>query len=110
MSTDKELKKDLGLDESNPIPADYQIPFFVHQDDMNRLDHSHKRVEKWLIILCIIIFIAFVGTNAYWVWYEQQYQDVVVTETTQDGNGVNVIGTSGDIDYGTKEKDSEDKG
>lgn len=110
MNTDKELKKELGLDESNPIPADYHIPFFVHQDDMNRLDHSHKRIEKWLIILCLIIFIAFVGTNAYWIAYEQSFQDVVVTETSQDGNGVNVIGTSGDIDYGSKEKDSENKG
>lgn len=107
---EKELKNQLGIDEDKPIPADYQIPYYVHQDNMNRLDQSHKRVEKWLLVLLFVIFFALVGTNAYWIAYEQSFQDVVVTETSQDGNGVNVIGTSGDIDYGSKEKDSENKG
>ncbi len=106
MNTDNELKKSLGLDEANPIPADYKIPYFVYQDDMNKMDQSHKRIEKWLLVLLFVIFFALVGTNVYWIAYELSYQDVVVTETTQDGNGVNVIGTSGDIDYGAKEKDS----
>lgn len=101
------LREDLKLD--NPIPADYNVPYFVHQDDLNKLDQSHKRVERWLAILCIIIFVALIGTNAYWIWYEHSYQDVIVTETTQDGDGVNVIGASGDISYGPENQGSENE-
>ena len=102
-----DLKEELNLEDDKPIPADYNIPYFVHQDDMNKLDQSHKRVEKWLMVLCLVIFIALVGTNGYWIWYEQSYQDVVVTEASQDGNGVNVIGTSGDINYGAESQDGQ---
>ena len=74
--------------DKKPIPADYSVPYFVHQDDMNTLDMSHKRVERWLVILCVLIFVALIGTNGYWIYYESQFQDVV-TETysaeTDDG-------------------------
>lgn len=103
------LKDDLNIENDKPIPADYQIPYFVHQDDMNKLDQSHKRVEKWLFALCIIMFIALVGTNAYWIYYENSFQDVVVTENSQDGEGINIMG-GGDVSYGTEVKNSENQG
>ena len=90
------------------IPADYQIPYFVHQDDMNKLDQSHKRVEKWLIGFAVALFIALVGTNAYWIWYEQSYQDVVVTENSQDGEGVNIM-SGGDVSYGAENENSKNQ-
>ena len=93
---EKDLKQTLGVDENKPIPADFNIPYFVHQDDMNRLDMSHKRVEKWIIGFAIAIFIALVGTNAYWMWNESQYEDVVVTQENADGYN-NFIGNDGDI-------------
>lgn len=94
---------------NNPIPADYQIPYFVHQDDMNKIDMSHKRIEKWLVGLLIAMFVALVGTNAYWIWNENSYQDVVVTENSQDGSGINIMG-GGDVSYGTENKDGQNKG
>ena len=103
------LKDDLNIENDKPIPADYQIPYFVHQDDMNKLDMSHKRVEKWLLALCIAMFIALVGTNAYWIYYENSFQDVVVTENSQDGEGINIMG-GGDVSYGAEVKNSEDQG
>lgn len=90
------------------IPADYQIPYFVHQDDMNKLDQSHKRVEKWLIGFAVALFIALVGTNAYWIWYEQSYQDVVVTENSQDGEGINIM-SGGDVSYGAENENSKNQ-
>lgn len=102
MNTEKELKENLNIPENSPIPADYNIPYFIHQDDMNKIDQSHKRVEKWLLALCIIIFIALVGTNAYWIWYESQFEDVVVTENSQDGTGTNII-SGEDVNYGSEE-------
>ena len=98
---DKELKQELNLDLTQPIPADYNIPYFVHADDMNKMDMSHKRIEKWILAFAIVIFIAFVGTNAYWICYENQFQDVTVTENSQDGSGMNIM-SGGDVNYGAE--------
>lgn len=79
-------------EERKPIPADYNIPYFVHQDDMNKLDQSHKRVEKWLFGFAIALFVALVGTNVYWIWNENQYEDIVTetytAETDQGGTAI----------------------
>ena len=92
----------------NPIPADYQIPYYVHQDDMNKLDQSHKRIEKWLVGFMIALFIALVGSNVYWIWNENQYEDVLTTvtqEVSSEGGG-NAIVNDGVHYYGEGEADS----
>lgn len=95
------LKDELGLDKDKPIPADFKIPYFVHQDDMNRLDLSHKRVEKWLVVICIIIFVALIGTNTYWIWNENQYMDeITVTQDLDSGENGNAIINDGVHIYG----------
>ena len=93
------LKDDLNIENDKHIPADYQISYFVHQDDMNKLDMSHKRVEKWLFALCIIMFIALVGTNAYWIWNESQYEDVVTETYTAetDAGGTAIANGDGSV-------------
>ena len=87
-----ELKQELGIEESKKIPSDFNVPYLVHQDDMNKMDMSHRRVEKWLFVLCLIMFIALIGTNAYWIWNESQYEDVVTetftAETDQGGTAI----------------------
>lgn len=81
-------------------PADYNIPYFVHENDMNRLDQSHKRVEKWLVIIIIVIFSAFVASNVAWQVYENSFTDeVTVTQETPNGNN-NYVGRDGDITNG----------
>ncbi len=95
-----DLKKELGLDENTPIPPDYNIPYFVHQDDMNKMDMSHRRVEKWHVTIIILLIVLLVATNLYWIHYENQFEDVVtVTQETPDGNN-NYIGRDGDITNG----------
>ena len=101
MNKDKNLKQELGIDENSNIPSDFSIPYFVHQDDMNKLDQSHKRVEKWLLGFAIALFIALVGTNAAWMVYENSFEDVVVTENSQDGSGTNIM-SGGDVAYGAE--------
>ena len=101
MNMERNLKEELGIDENSKIPADYKIPYFVHQDDFNRLDQSHKRIEKWILGFAIALFIALIGTNAYWIYYENQFQDVIVTENTQDGTGTNIM-SGGDVTYGAE--------
>lgn len=88
----EDLRNQLGIEDDKPIPADYNIPYFVHQENMNRMDMSHKRVEKWLVALCVVIFIALIGTNGAWMWYENQFEDVVTetytAETDQGGTAI----------------------
>lgn len=64
------------------------VPYIVHEAEMARQERNLKR--SW--ILCIIIFLALIGTNAAWLYYESQWEDVVTTETyqdvTQDADGI----------------------
>lgn len=82
------------------------IPYFCHEGDMARAERTIKRL--W--ILCILLIILLVGTNAAWIYYESQYEDVVTTtqEVTQDSeNGTNnFVGGDGVIADG--EADSKD--
>ena len=51
-----------------------------------------ERQSKRLFILCIILFLALVGTNAYWIWNENQYQDIVTeTYTAETDSGGTAI-------------------
>lgn len=85
--------------ENTKQPAN--IPYFVHEAEMDRLERANKR---WFIT-ALIIFLAFIGTNVYWIWYESQFQDVVVTQENADGYN-NYIGNDGDIFNG--ETDNQD--
>lgn len=68
------------------------IPYLAHEGDMARQERTIKRL--W--ILCIILIILLVGTNAAWFYYENQFEDVVTTTqtVTQDvdtGDGAAII-------------------
>ncbi len=76
------------------------IPYFAHEGIMARMERTIKRL--W--VLCIILIILLAGSNAAWLWYESQFEDITMTEdVTQDSgeNGVNNY-TGGNI-YGTTE-------
>ena len=85
------------MEEKRTYPD--KIDYVVHEDHMCRMERTIKRL--W--ILCIIIFVALIGTNAGWIIYESQYQDVVITESQQDGAGVNII-SGKDVQYGAESK------
>ena len=94
------LREQLGIENDKPIPADYNIPYFVHQENMNRMDMSHKRIEKWHLGIIVLLIVLLVGTNLYWVYYENQFVDeVTVTQETPSGNN-NYVGHDGDITNG----------
>jgi cytoskeletal protein RodZ len=61
------------------------VPFIVHESMVARQERTIKRL--W--ILCLVIFLAFVGSNAAWIWYESQFeeQEIVqaVLQDSEDG-------------------------
>lgn len=70
------------------------VPYIVHEGDMARLERTVKRL--W--ILCILLVLLLVGSNAGWIWWNAQWETVETTtqEIDQDidtGNGdATVIG------------------
>ena len=65
------------------------VSYYVHEEMMVRQERTIKRL--W--VLCIIIFIAFVLSNAAWIYYESQWE---VTETTTTTTSQEVDQDSGD--------------
>lgn len=67
-----------------------------------------ERTVKRLWVIIILLIVLLVATNAGWIWYNAQFEDVVTTtqevEQTTDGGGDNHF-TGGDY-YG--EADGQD--
>ena len=67
------------------------VPYIVHESILARMERTIKRL--W--ILCIIMFLSLVISNAAWIYYESQ-METVYTSTEQDvtqrnGNGNNTF-------------------
>ena len=71
----------------------------VRQYDIDLLSAMAERTIKRLWICVLVLIIALIGTNAGWLYYESQFEDVVATEIVQDNaDGYNnYIGNDGDI-------------
>lgn len=68
-----------------------QIPYIAHEADMTRMERMNRRL--W--ILAIVLIVALIGTNAGWIYYENQFQDIStsVEQEVDTGEGdANVIG------------------
>ena len=68
---------------------------YVFEAQMARLERTIKR----LFILCLVLIAVTVGTNIFWIHYEMQFEDIVVTQENADGYN-NYIGNDGDITNG----------
>lgn len=75
------------MDNNTPM-----ISYAVHEGMMARMERTIRRL--W--ILCIVLVILLAGTNAAWIYYENSFEDVVVTQENDDGYN-NYIGEDGTI-------------
>lgn len=71
------------------------VPYIVHESITTRLERT---IEK-LWLLCIILVLLLVGSNAYWIYYESQWETVHIEQENTDGYN-NFIGNDGDIHNG----------
>lgn len=77
------------------------VPYIVFESAQAR---SERHIKRLIIALIIAILIGFV-TNLAWLWAWNQYDYVSesVTRTfVQDGEGLNIIGDSNEVGYGTE--------
>lgn len=88
--------------ESNREP----VPYIVHEGILARQERNIKRL--W--ILCIVIFIALIGTNAAWIIYENQFEDIVLTQEAQTDplSYITINGTGKGDFYGLRQADYQD--
>lgn len=63
-----------------------------HEKEMTRMETANKRMFIAFLIVLVMLFV----TNAAWIVYENQFQDVVVTQEN-DKAANNYIGNDGDI-------------
>jgi len=81
-----------------------QIPL-IYESSMARLERANKR--SWIV--CLILIITLLGTNAGWIYYESQFATTETTiEAEQDGDGTNII-SAGDTNYGTESESNNEK-
>lgn len=75
------------MEENKNLPE--TIPYVVHESEVSRLERTIKR----LFILCMLLVVVAVGTNAYWIWYESQFEDIstTVTQDVDAGEGGSAV-------------------
>lgn len=64
------------------------VPFRTHEADMARQERTIRRL--WIALL-VMIFL-FAGSNLAWTIYENQFEDVVMSQEVEqnaDGDGIN---------------------
>lgn len=82
-----------------------KINFFLpYESAVSALERTVRRL--W--ILCIIIVVLLVGTNAYWIYNWSQYDavatDTMITQDLKSGNESDI--TNGDVTIGKTETDN----
>lgn len=74
------------------------VPYIVHEASMARSERTVKRLWATIILLILLL----VGSNAAWIWWNNQWETVEsweITQENEDGNN-NYIGHDGDIENG----------
>lgn len=79
------------------------IPYFAHEGEVTRLERINKR---WFIAFLIVLVMLFV-TNAGWIYYEMQFEDVFVSQEVDTGEGTAVVSGTGDITYAENQTDGQ---
>ena len=95
-------KKATAYDKLDKQEKAVHIPYYVHEMEMTRLDRINKRL--WIIL--IVIFLAFVGTNAGWIVYENQFETVSVEQQVDSGEGPAIVSGTGNAVYGKGEAEN----
>lgn len=89
--------------ENNAVQG---IPFIVYEKEMTR----YERVIKKLWILIILLIVLLVGSNIVWIVYENQFENVSITqEVEQDAESGENHFIGGDFYGETDNKNNNQK-
>lgn len=68
------------------------VPYIVFEGSQARMERTNRRLWITTIILIALLFL----TNGAWLYYENQFEDTVITQESADGVN-NYVGNDGDI-------------
>ena len=74
------------------------VPYIAHEAAMARMERTIRRL--WILLIIVTAFL--VATNAVWIWYEAQFEDVVTMESYEaktDDGGTAIANGSGEVNY-----------
>ena len=77
------------------------VPYIAHKSAVARLERVIKRL--WVLVLALIILLC--ASNAAWIWYESQFEEVRIEQDNESGYN-NFIGNDGDIYNGETDNNS----
>lgn len=66
------------MNDSNKQDAVF-IPYYIAESMVDRQSLTIKRL--W--IMCVLLIILLVGTNALWLWYESQFEYIEDVQTVE---------------------------
>ena len=79
------------------------IQYIAFESVTSRQERTIKRL--WL--LCLVLIIALLGTNAGWIYYESSFEEVSVTQevdaTSQGDSDLRLNTIGGDYNFGKSE-------
>ena len=79
------------------------IPYVAYESALVRADRTNRRL--W--ILCIILAVFLVASNVCWIIYENQFEDVTITqEASTDDGGTAIVNNDGEVHYGEGKADN----
>ena len=81
--------------------APKDVPYIAHESAVARLE----RVIKRLLVLVLALIILLCASNAAWIWWESQFEEVRIEQDNESGYN-NFIGNDGDIYNGEADNNS----
>lgn len=72
-----------------------------HEKEMTRMETANKRWFIFAVVLAVMLFVS----NVAWVIYENQFQDVSITQDADTSDGDNYLNATGEFINGTREAD-----
>lgn len=77
------------------------VPYPVYESERAR--HEREKVRRFIIEVILILLLF--GTNAAWIAYESQFEDIYVQQEVDTGEGLAYVTGVGDSQYGQSEAD-----
>lgn len=82
------------------------VPYLAHESAMARMERTIRRL--WITLILVIVLL--VGSNAVWIWYDHQFEDVYTEIMQENDRGLNnYIGNDGDINYYGEADDQDEE-
>ena len=72
------------------------IDYIAHEAIVARMERIINKL--WIIILVLVAVL--VISNAAWIWYESQFEEMTITQEAEAETGNAIVNNGGDVIYG----------